>query len=42
MEDISFQAPDLDEGTVICVDEQLVQAKIAPMLKKSDLSKFIL
>ncbi len=42
MEDISYTAPDMDEGTVINVDEALVQAKIGPMLKKSDLSKFIL
>ncbi len=42
MEDISFQAPDLEQGTVITVDEALVESKIAPMLKKSDLSKFIL
>lgn len=42
MEDISYQAPDMDSGTVITVDEALVEAKIQPMLKKSDLSKFIL
>ncbi len=42
MEDISFEAPDLAEGSTIVVDEALVEAKIRPMLKKSDLSKFIL
>lgn len=42
MEDISYQAPDMETGTVITVDEALVESKIQPMLKKSDLSKFIL
>ncbi len=42
MEDISFDAPDMADGTTILIDEQMVDAKIAPMLKKSDLSRFIL
>jgi ATP-dependent protease HslVU (ClpYQ) ATPase subunit len=42
MEDISFTAPDMDEGTVVTIDEDTVVKKIGPMLKKDDLSRFIL
>jgi ATP-dependent protease HslVU (ClpYQ) ATPase subunit len=42
LEDISFNAPDLEEGTKITVDLELVQKMINPILKKSDLSKFLI
>merc|ERR1719230_1593265 len=42
VEEISFSACEEQPGTVITVDENLVQERISEMLTKSDLSKFIL
>lgn len=42
VEDISFDASDMEKGTMIQVDAKLVREKVAPLLTKSDLSKFIL
>jgi len=42
METISFEAADLEPGTEIKVDATDVQAKVGDMLKRADLSKFIL
>jgi len=46
MEDISFKAGSADGGLApgsrVVVDAALVRAKLAPMLQKNDLSKFIL
>lgn len=41
LEDISFSAPDL-KGQKIVITKQMVQEKVQPLLRKSDLSKFIL
>lgn len=42
METISFEAPDMADGSVVTVDKDLVLNKLTPMTKKDDLSKFIL
>lgn len=42
MEDISFTAPDMGPGTAMTVDKDLVNKKLAPLLTRTDLSKFIL
>lgn len=42
MEDVSFAAPDMQRGAAVTVDAALVTAKLAPLLTRTDLSKFIL
>ncbi|KAG9409456.1 hypothetical protein AC1031_019715 [Aphanomyces cochlioides] len=42
VEDISFDASDFPEGHTITITKEMVQERIGSMLKKSDLSKFIL
>ena len=42
MEDYSFEAAGMEDGSVITVDEDVVVERIGDMLKKQDLSKFIL
>jgi len=42
VEDISFDSPEMDEGTVISVDKEMVVKRLEDMLKKDDLSRFIL
>lgn len=42
MEDISFEACDTDKSKKIAVTSELVTEKISPMLRRDDLSKFIL
>lgn len=41
-EGVSFDASELEDGSEFVVDEAMVTDLLAPMLKKSDLSKFIL
>ena len=42
MEEISFDAAEMEEGTEIIVDKTLVQEKLSDGLITSDLSRFIL
>lgn len=42
MDDISYGASDMSKGSKVVVDKELVKTKLAPMLAKTDLSKFIL
>lgn len=42
MEEISFDAAEMEEGTEIIVDKKLVQEKLSDGLITSDLSRFIL
>ncbi|CAE7891630.1 hslU [Symbiodinium sp. KB8] len=42
MEDISFNAPDLDKSQPVVVNAELVKEKLSGMLEKTDLKKFIL
>lgn len=42
MEEISFNAAEMEEGTEIIVDKKLVQEKLSDGLITSDLSRFIL
>jgi ATP-dependent HslUV protease ATP-binding subunit HslU len=42
MEDISFDAAEMEAGSVVEVGEDLVREKLGDMVKKTDLSKFIL
>lgn len=42
MEDISFGAADREPGDDITITKELVQEKLGAMVKKTDLSKFIL
>lgn len=42
VEDISFDASEMEDGTEVVVDVALVKERLGDMLKKSDLSKFIL
>ncbi|CCI50713.1 unnamed protein product [Albugo candida] len=42
VEDISFDASDLSPGSKVTVTKDLVRERVGPMLKKADLSKFIL
>ena len=42
MEEISFDAAEMEEGTEIVVDKKLVQEKLSDGLITSDLSRFIL
>lgn len=42
MEEFSFNAPDMEEGSKIKVTRDMVKEKLRPLLQKGDLSKFIL
>jgi len=42
MEDLSFQAAELDSGDTLTVDKKLVEDRLAEVMTKSDLSKYIL
>ena len=42
VEDISFSAPDMEPGTKVVITEDTVSQRVSDMLKKSDLSRFIL
>lgn len=41
-QEISFAAPDQEEGSEIVVDKALVQARVNDLLVESDVSKYIL
>ena len=42
VEELSFQAPEMKEGSVITVNKELVEERVSDMLVDSDLSRFIL
>lgn len=42
MEEISFNAPEMEEGSEVIVDRALVQERLSDALVASDLSRFIL
>lgn len=42
VDDISFQAADLDIGTKIVIDKDTVVNKVAPLLKSADLTRYLL
>merc|ERR1711871_1703867 len=42
MEEISFDAADMEEGTTITIDEEMVKDRLGDLIKEVDLSKFIL
>ena len=42
VEELSFNAPELEKGTVLTVDKKLVAERVSDMHVKSDLSRFIL
>ena len=42
IEEISFDAADMCEGTTITIDEEMVTERLGDMVKSVDLSKFIL
>merc|ERR1711871_1010495 len=42
IEEISFDAADMEEGTTITIDEAMVKDRLGDMVKSVDLSKFIL
>ncbi|ACI65854.1 predicted protein [Phaeodactylum tricornutum CCAP 1055/1] len=42
MEELSFEAAELDKGAILRVDKALVQTRLEESTKKSDLSKYIL
>lgn len=42
MEDISFDAAEMKEGTVVRVDKDLVRERLSDVLVASDLSRYIL
>ncbi len=42
VEELSFQAPEMDEGATVKVTKDLVEERVSDMLVQSDLSKFIL
>ena len=42
MGDISYDAPEMEKGTQVTVDAKLVREKVGDLLKKTDLSRFIL
>jgi ATP-dependent HslUV protease ATP-binding subunit HslU len=41
LEDISFNAPDL-KGQTVEINETVIREKVGELLKRSDLSKFVL
>lgn len=42
MEELSFKAAELEHGSVLTVDKDLVTERLSDVIVKSDLSKFIL
>ncbi|KAL7580982.1 hypothetical protein ACA910_005796 [Epithemia clementina (nom. ined.)] len=42
MEELSFQAADKEKGTVLTVNKELVEQRLAEFTKKTDLAKYIL
>ena len=42
MEHLSFEAAELEEGSVMKVDKKLVEERLSDVLVKSDLSRYIL
>ena len=42
MEELSFQAAEMDKGSEIKVDKALVERRLAEVVKKTDISKYIL
>lgn len=42
MEQLSFDAPDLDNGSELVVDKKFVQERLAEITKSVDLSRFII
>ncbi|GMI07519.1 hypothetical protein TrLO_g8239 [Triparma laevis f. longispina] len=42
VEELSFEAPEMEEGAVITVTKDLVEERVSDMLVESDLSRFIL
>lgn len=42
MDDISFEAADMPEGTQVVIDVDRVRERLEPLMEKNDLSKFIL
>ena len=42
VEELSFEAPEMEEGSVITVNKELVKERVNDMLVDSDLSRFIL
>lgn len=42
MEEISYDASEMEEGSVITVDKKLVQDRLSDVLVASDLSRYIL
>jgi len=42
VEELSFNAPEMEEGSVLTVDKKLVEERVSDMHVKSDLSRFIL
>lgn len=42
MDDISFEASEMEAGTKLSIDAERVRERLAPLMEKSDLSKFIL
>lgn len=42
MEDLSFKAAELEKGSVLKVDKELVTSRLSDVIVKSDLSKYIL
>ena len=42
MEELSFKAAEMDKGSVLKVDKDLVSERLSDVIVKSDLSKYIL
>lgn len=42
MEELSFEAAELDAGAVLTVDKDLVQQRLSDAVTKTDLSRYIL
>ena len=42
LQTISFDASEMEDGTVVVVDTDLVKERVGDMLKGSDLSKYII
>lgn len=42
MEELSFKAAEMEKGTILTVDKNLVNERLSDVMVKSDLSKYIL
>jgi ATP-dependent HslUV protease ATP-binding subunit HslU len=42
VEELSFEAPEMEQGSVITVTKEIVKERVSDMLVDSDLSRFIL